>query len=177
MLALNDKVVYPGHGVAVISKVLERCIAGNTSKFLELRFLTKEMTILVPADNCNSIGVRGLISKKEVDEVFILLMDLPRKIHPFELNASSWNKRNKSYQADLRTGNLKKIAGIYRDLQHISIHKELSFGERNLLAQTEQLVAQEIALVTVRRSEEVVFQMRSIFTISSTGVNIPVATL
>ncbi|HJM68657.1 MAG TPA: CarD family transcriptional regulator [Candidatus Babeliales bacterium] len=177
MLALNDKVVYPGHGVAKVSKVLERCVAGSSSKFFELRFLTKEMTILVPANNCESIGIRILVSKKAVDEIFTLLTDAPRKIYPFELNASSWNKRNKSYQAELRTGDLKKIASIYRDLQHISVHKELSFGERNLLAQTEQLVSQEIALVTERRSEEVVFQMRSIFTISSTGVNIPVATL
>jgi CarD family transcriptional regulator len=177
VLALNDKVVYPGHGVALVSKILERSVAGNVSKFYELRFLTKEMTILVPANNCDSIGIRMLVSTEVVEEVLTLLMDPPRKIHPYELNASSWNKRNKSYQSELRTGDLKKIASIYRDIQHISIHKELSFGERNLLSQTEQLVSQEIALVTGRRPEEVVFQVRAIFTAPATGVNISIATL
>lgn len=177
MLRLDEKVVYPGHGVAQISQILERSVGGQKAVFYELQFLNKEMTILVPADNCHTIGVRTLITKIEVEEVLALLQEPPRKIHPYELNASSWNKRNKSYQAELRTGNVKKIACIYRDLHHISVLKDLSFGERNLLAQTEQLIAQEISLVLAARCDDIVFQMRSSFTSPMSAGKIPAVTL
>jgi RNA polymerase-interacting CarD/CdnL/TRCF family regulator len=60
---------------------------------------------------------------------------------------SNWNKRNKAYQGTLRTGNLQEICSIYRDLKHIENHKELSFGEKSLLQQTELLLAEEISIV------------------------------
>src|SRR3990167_3528203 len=134
MFSVNDKVVYPGHGVAQITRIMEKSIGGDVSAFYELRFLTKEMSILVPKNSLESVGVRQLSTLSDIDGVLDELSRPPRAINPYELNASSWNKRNKHYQFELRTGDLVKIARIYRDLQHISLQKELSFGERNLLS-------------------------------------------
>jgi len=58
MFIRNEKVVYPGHGVAVISAVIEKKIAGRVLQFFELRFLNKDMTILVPTDNAIAVGIR-----------------------------------------------------------------------------------------------------------------------
>lgn len=55
---------------------------------------------------------------------------------------------------------MKDLTEIYRDLRHISMHKELSFGEKNLLAQTEALLVEEIALVEQRLQERIIEQLR-----------------
>ena len=70
---------------------------------------------------------------------------MQEKIDQHELSASNWNRRNKEYQNKLRTGSLKDISEIYKDLKHIANHKELSFGEKNLLSKTELLLVEEIA--------------------------------
>src|SRR5581483_6897884 len=146
MFARNEKVVYPGHGVAIIGAIIEKNIAGKISQFFELRFLNKDMTILVPTDNAISVGLRPLSSIDHINNIFNTLSQ-PAVIKNPDIVLSNWNKRNKDYQGKLRGGNLLEICIIYRDLRHIEHSKELSFGEKNLLQQTETLLAEEISIV------------------------------
>lgn len=146
MFARNEKVVYPGHGVAVINAIIEKKIAGKLSQFFELRFLNKDMTILIPTNNAIEVGVRPLSSADRINDIFKKLSQ-PVVIKNHETVISNWNKRNKEYQGKLRSGDLLEIGAIYRDLKHIEHYKELSFGEKNLLQQTESLLVEEISIV------------------------------
>jgi CarD family transcriptional regulator len=92
-----------------------------------------------------------------------------------ELTASNWNKRSKEYQCKIRTGSIKQIGEIYRDLKYISHHKELSFGEKNLLLQTEALLAEEISLVIDVDKDRVVERLRTLFSNAKITVSVPVA--
>ena len=38
MFLLHQKVVYPGYGVAVINRLVERVVVGKTTNFFELKF-------------------------------------------------------------------------------------------------------------------------------------------
>ena len=119
MFSVNEKIVYPGHGVAIISQRLEKNVAGHKVRFFELAFLNKDMTILVPVASLDSTGIRSLSSIKSIDDVFNMLSQPTTKdVH--ELTASNWNKRNKEYQCKLRTGSLQEIGRVYRDLKFIS---------------------------------------------------------
>lgn len=164
MFSLNDKVVYPGHGVAKINRIIEKIIAGTVSKFFELKFLNKEMTILVPVCNVDSIGLRSLASQESINDIYKLLAQPTRRLAVHELTASSWNKRNKEYQLKLRTGDLRDLSEIYRDLKYISLQKELSFGEKSLLQQTEALIVEEISIVKKLGEDMAMQDLRSIFT-------------
>lgn len=162
MFALNEKVVYPGHGVAQISRIIDKKIENTVICFYELKFLNKEMTVLVPTNNFLSIGVRQLSTNKNIDDVLELLsLPVGREYH--DLTASNWNKRSKEYQSKIRTGSIKCIGEIYRDLKYISHHKELSFGEKNLLLQTESLLVEEISLVVDIERDKVVERLRTLF--------------
>ncbi len=160
MFTQNDRVVYPGHGVATIHRVLERKVGGKVAKFYELKFLNKDMTILVPVDNINSIGIRQLSSEKEIDCLFQMFSS-PIVPHQNEV-ALNWNKRNKEYQGKIRSGKISEICKIYRDLKHIETQKELSFGEKNLLQQTEALLAEEISLACDILHENAMLQLRTL---------------
>lgn len=163
MFSLNEKVVYPGHGVAEVSRIIDKNVAGQTLKFYELSFLNKDVTILVPTNATKSAGIRSLSSSDYVNEVFKELTKPATKTSCMEFNASSWNKRNKEYQNKLRTGSLIDLTQIYRDLKHISIQKELSFGEKHLLSQAEALLVEEISVIKHNKQEDTTEYIRSLF--------------
>jgi len=150
MFSLNEKVVYPGYGVARISRILVKKTGQSSTNFFELSFLSKPVTILVPVDNALLVGIRRLGTRESVDTVFKNLAEMvvpTVNVHSIDASTVNWNKRNKEYQGKMRTGNLQEICEIYRDLKAIEHGKGLSFGEKTLLAQTETLLAEEIAIV------------------------------
>lgn len=161
MFVLGEKVVYAGHGVAKISRIVEKNVAGSITCFFELKFLNKDMTILVPTNNLSAVGVRRLSSRESINDIFKLLSE-PCEPVLYDLTTTNWNKRNKEYQCKLRTGNLSEICKIYRDLKHIAAQKELSFGEKNLLHQTEALLVEEISIVENVGEEKAIEQLRSL---------------
>ncbi len=163
MFALNENVVYPGYGVARVSRILERVIGLQVTHFYELKFLHKDMTILVPVDNLVVVGVRALSGHCCVASVFKMFEDSTQGNLESDVGTSSWNKRNKRYQASLRKGDLLEISKVYCDLQCLSQIKDLSFGERALLVQTETLLAEEIAIIEQSAFDQVVIQLRSFF--------------
>jgi len=163
MFVLNEKVVYPGHGVAKISRVIERTVGGCRSSFFELKFLDSDMTILVPLSNLNSIGIRKVSSNKTIDEMFKKLSEPSSKQQAEGATycGSNWGKRLKKYQGKISSGDPLKICDIYRDLKLLSTQKELSFGEKNLLQKIEHLLAQEISIANDINEEQALLQLRS----------------
>lgn len=160
---LEEKVVYPSHGVAKVNRIVEKLISGKINTLYELKFLNKDMTILVPTNNLHVIGIRPLSSSETINEIFKLLSGTSPKQHHPESVSSNWKHRNKEYQLKLRTGSLYDICEIYRDLKCIEQYKELSFCEKNLLMQTESLLVEEIALVKKLVEEKAIEYLRSFF--------------
>ena len=146
MYSLKEKVVYPGHGVAQVNRIIKKMVAGHPVYFYELVFLNQDMTILVPVENTKSIGIRPLSSSDGIERLFQLLGEPFEKVTP-DTVVSNWNKRNKEYKEKLQTGDPKEICRIYRHFKYLSLYKELSFGEKDLLKQTEALLAEEVAAV------------------------------
>lgn len=173
MFRLHDKVVYPGHGVAVIEEIIEKFVAGRPLKFFKLRFIYKDMTILIPVEGANNaLTIRPLCSENEVLLAMEELTKKPLKnLDGFEFTPSSWNKRNKEYQLKIQSGNLFSIASIYRDLMHIAKQKELSFGEKNLLHTIEELISQEVQIIKNEKKETIIQALRKPFQQHSSFVN------
>ena len=130
--------------------------------YFELKFLNKDMTVLVPTHCINAMPIRPLSSRENVHDAMRVLAQPARKLGSYEFTASSWNKRHKEYQTKLRAGGLRELSEIYRDLRFIEMQKELSFGEKNLLCQIEQLLAEEISLVEHLEREAAIMQLRSL---------------
>ncbi len=167
MFCLNEKVVYPGQGVAKINRFINKNVGNQEVTFYELTFLNKDFTVLVPTQNAGTIGLRALSSSDYIREIFRLLDHSARRRSLFEYATINWNKRNKEYQSKLRTGSLKDLLEIYRDLRLMATHKELSFGEKSLLQQTEALLVEEISLVEKITQEKTIEQLRSLCSIQS----------
>ena len=163
MFSLNQKVVYPGHGVAQVTKIFEKQFGAQKLLFFELCLLSTDMTVMVPMAKAFDVGIRALSSKESISAMLETLATPDRKLESLELTASNWNRRNKEYQNKLRTGSLKDISEIYRDLKYIACYKELSFGEKNLLSKTESLLVEEISASEDLDENKAVERLRSFF--------------
>lgn len=161
IFTLNDRVVYPGHGVARINRIVEKVVSKEIVHFFELKFLNKDMTILVPTTNLDSVGIRALSSASLISNMFKVLSRPVKDSLEYELMVSNWNKRNKEYQNKIRKGDLIELSEIYRDLKHIARQKELSFGEKSLLQKTETLLVEEISVVEQVGEEKALSLLRS----------------
>ena len=164
MFKINDHVIYPGHGVALISEIAEKMVASTTVRFLKLEFLFKDMTILVPLHSIDSVGIRYPLTKEALAKSLDLLQEKPeKKAGAIDFTPSGWNRRNKDYQIKIASGNIEDILRIYRDLMYIAQYKDLSFGERTLLQTAEELVSQEMRIVLSDNRDAVVSLMREPF--------------
>jgi len=160
MFRLHEKVVYPGQGVAVIARIVEKTIQNKQETFFELKLIGKERIILVPISNAIAAGIRRLSSLENIGHVVEKLSKPYTPPHDGML--ANWNKRNKEYLLGIRSGDLLEISEIYRKLKHMQRYKELSFGEKSLLEQTEEMLVQEIALVKNMKEENATQYVRSL---------------
>ena len=137
---VGDKAVYPAQGVGVIRDIVTRELEGETFTLYVLKVLDKGITIHVPVDNARTIGMRSLIAKDRVDEVYGILAnrDVPT-------DNQTWNRRYRDYQAKIQTGDALEVAKVLRDLAILRSEKQLSFGERKMFDQARELLVQEIA--------------------------------
>ena len=75
MFKVGEKVVYPAHGVGVIEGIQTRVVSGSERKFYMLRILDSDMTIMIPTENVNAVGLRRIIGKDMVAKVYRILRD------------------------------------------------------------------------------------------------------
>ena len=70
---VGDTVIYPHHGAAVIEKVEKREMRGEKRDYFVLRLTYGDLTVMVPSDSLEDVGVRNVVSKKEVEKVLDVL--------------------------------------------------------------------------------------------------------
>jgi CarD family transcriptional regulator len=166
MFCLNDMVVYPAFGVARLTREVVKKIDKEEIFFYELNFINKDVKILIPKDNINSVGLRNLNDKDYIEDLLKGFFMAYSDSWLNDISLTSWNRRTKDYQSKIRCGNMKDIAKIYRDLKNIEKNKILSFGEKAILNQVEELLCEEISIVYGKDIREVVISIRN-FTINS----------
>ena len=138
---VGDNAVYPAHGVAQITAIESRDIAGQKKEFYILKILDTDMKLMIPTDGAQRAGLRGVISRKDAKKVIEILKD-----PEIAVTVQPWNKRYREYTEMLSSGSAFEVAKVLRDLHRVKEEKELSFSERRLLEQARNLVITELAL-------------------------------
>ncbi len=150
MFSVGDMAVYPAHGVGVIEAEEKKVIGGVEKTFYVMRILDNDMTVLIPKDNIDRIGLRSIISRDEVDKVYDILRE--KKV---SFNHQTWNRRYREYMEKIKSGSIFELAQVLRDLHIISHDKQLSFGERRMLDTAKNLLVKELSLAEGREEAEI----------------------
>ncbi len=149
MYEIGDRVVYPMHGAGIIEGIEEREILGASQNYYILRLPTKDMKVMLPTENIERLGVRGIVTEHIVTEVFEILKDKQSEL------SSNWNRRYRDNLELVKTGDIHDVARVVRDLQILDRQKGLSTGERKMLSSTKQILVSELALVRNQNEKDI----------------------
>ena len=137
----GETVVYPKHGVGEVMKIETMEIASIKTKFYVVKMEQSKLTIRVPTDKLEQVGLRKLSSKKIIEEVFGIL-----KLKP-KVRRIMWSRRAQEYDAKIFSGDPIKIAEVVRDLFRKTSQAEQSYSERQMFQVAIERLAREVAAV------------------------------
>src|SRR5687768_5243686 len=152
---IGDKAVYPAHGVAEITGIESHAVGGDKQTFYILRILDNGVKVMIPT---STNGLRGIMSPKEVEKVFVVL-----KEKEISVESTTWNRRYREYKDKIDSGDPKQIAEVLRDLYLLKNDKDLSFGERKMLDTAKSLLVKELSIARGLDEDEVENEFTQIF--------------
>ena len=138
---IGETVVYPKHGVGEIVKIETMEIANIKSTFYVVKMEQSKLTIRVPIDKQEEVGLRKISSKKIIDEVYEVL-----KLKP-KIRRIMWSRRAQEYDAKIFSGDPIKISEVVRDLFRKNTQSEQSYSERQMFQVAIERLAREVAAV------------------------------
>lgn len=145
---VGDKVVYPHHGAAVIERREKVKAFGEERDYLVLRLAYGDLTLKVPADNTEQVGLREVINDEEVEEVFAVLRKKEARM------PTNWSRRFKNHVEKLKSGDIYQVAEVVRNLSLREKEKGLSAGEKRMLAKARQILTSELTFALGVDEEE-----------------------
>ncbi len=155
---VGDNAVYPGHGVGKVLSIDTKEIMGSKLDFYCVQIIETGMRVMVPKNNVGSVGLRPIISKEQALEVFEILKQKNVKV-----DTQTWNRRFREYTEKIKTGSVKEIAEVLRDLFVLKLDKELSFSEKKMLDSAKGLLIKELALAVDHEDLRAEEEVRAIF--------------
>ncbi len=144
---VGETVVYPHHGAATIIEKKMRTVRGEEKLYLKLNVTQGELTIEVPAENVDLVGVRDVIGKEGLEQVYQVLRA------DFVEEPTNWSRRYKANLEKLASGDVIKVSEVVRDLWRRDQDRGLSAGEKRMLAKARQVLISELALAKKTNEE------------------------
>ena len=99
---VGDTVVYPHHGAARIEEIEIRSIKGEDRTYLVLKVDKGDLTVRVPADNAELVGVRDVVGQEGLERVFEVLRA------PYTEEPTNWSRRYKANLEKLASGDVTR---------------------------------------------------------------------
>ena len=131
MFRKGDTVVHPEHGAAVIEDLCEREFLGETRRYFKLRVSYGDLTLMVPVESTEEVGLRQVVSKNEVKKVLNVL------------------KEDESNHVEkLKSGDIYQVAEVVRNLSIRERERGLSAGEKRMIQKARQILVSELTYAT-----------------------------
>src|SRR5699024_5561725 len=129
-------------------EISKRIIRGEEKLYLRLKVAQGDLTIEVPAENVDLVGVRDVVGKEGLEEVFEVLRA------PYTEEPTNWSRRYKANVEKIASGDVIKVAEVVRDLSRRDADRGLSAGEKRMLARARQILVSELALAEKTEEEQ-----------------------
>jgi CarD family transcriptional regulator len=137
----GEYIVYPAHGVGLITAIEEQEVAGLTLELFVISFEQDKLTLRVPVSKIKSVGMRKLAEEGLVKKALETVTGRAR------VKRTMWSRRAQEYEAKINSGDLIAISEVVRDLYRSEEQPEQSYSERQLFEQAMDRMSREIAAV------------------------------
>lgn len=145
----GQEIVYPLQGVGHIQNIEERPFRDGKLLYYIVYIEVSDMTIMVPVNRADELGIRAIVSKKESQKALKLIAE------DYEPIPTDWKMRYQMNLDLLKKGSILDIATVVRALYHRSRIKELPILERKLYDSALNLMVSEISFSIDKSKEEV----------------------
>ena len=120
---------------------------GQEREYLVLRLTYGDLTLMVPADATDEVGLRDVCSGTQIEEVWAVLRN-----REFSM-PTNWSRRFKANYEKLKSGDIFQVAEVVRNLAIRERDKGLSAGEKRMLTKSRQILVSELS-AAISKSEE-----------------------
>jgi CarD family transcriptional regulator len=148
LFEVGDKVVYPHHGAGTVVAKEMRAILGQKREYLTIRILHNDMTVQVPSENAERVGLRQVIDEARIDAVVTALTagktEMPK----------NWNRRFKHNRDKMKTGDILELAEVVQNLSLREFEKGLSTGEKQMFVKAKKILSSELMYALDLSEEE-----------------------
>ena len=148
MFDVGDNVVYPHHGAGTVVSKESRIVLGQEREYLTIKILHNDMTVNVPTENAEKVGLRWVIG---LDAVEVVVKALSGESTEMPKN---WNRRFKHNRDKMKTGNIFELAEVVRNLAVRNNEKGLSTGEKQMFVKAKKILASELMYAKDMDEEE-----------------------
>jgi CarD family transcriptional regulator len=145
---VGDKVVYPHHGAGTVVKKEKREVLGEKREYLTIKILHNDMTVNVPSENAEQVGLRKVIGEDMVKVVVKALTGGGTQM------PKNWNRRFKHNRDKMKTGDILELAEVVRNLSLRDSEKGLSTGEKQMFVKAKKILASELMYAKDMDEEE-----------------------
>ena len=146
---VNQEVVYPLQGVGKITSIEEKKFKGEDVLYYIIYLEVSDMTIMVPTEKAEGLGIRAIVSEKESKKALQLISE------EYEPVTADWKMRYQMNLDLLKSGSVTDIATVVRTLYHRSKVKELPILERKLFDSALKLLVDEVSFSLGKTKAEV----------------------
>jgi CarD family transcriptional regulator len=151
MFEVGQRILYPHHGVVTLESVEEREVSGCKSTYYVLRMESESLTLRVPTDAAEQVGLRPLIPRSEVSRVLQALSDR-NTLQPE--NTANWSRRFKEHVDKIRSGDVYQLVEVVKGLTLRERERGLSLGEKRTLHKARQILVEELAFASETPRDE-----------------------
>ena len=137
----GEYIVYPAHGVGMITSIDEQEVAGLKLELFVISFEQDKLTLRVPTAKIKSVGMRKLAEEDLVAQALNTVTGRAR------VKRTMWSRRAQEYEAKINSGDLIAISEVVRDLYRSEEQPEQSYSERQLFEQAMDRMSREIGAV------------------------------
>lgn len=159
---VNDKVVHPHHGAAVITKQVEQEVSGERRPYFELQVATEQLTVFVPVATIDQI-IRPVISKTAATRVLRIFKDEP------QASGKNWSRWYKVLNEKMTSGDIYQVAEVVRDLTHAQHTKGISPALKRMLSRARVTLTSELAFAFDISTDEATLRLDRALPVPESG--------
>ena len=151
----GDTVISPQHGACIVNGSKKMVVDGVSREYLILKSVIGDMTLSVPVENADTVGVRPPVNADELDDLVSVLSKPDPRV------PSNWSRRFKNHQEKLKSGDVYQVAEVVRNLALREASKGLSAGEKSMLQKAQSVLVSELSFALDVSEDEALSQVKA----------------
>ena len=145
---LKDYVVYPKHGVGLITDIEKANIGDIDIQFYKILVEKEKLTLTVPINQQSKL--RPISSINQINKCVSILKTKPK------IKRTMWSRRAQEYDQKINSGKIYELAEVVKDLnKNTDIIADQSYSERQLFEKAYERLKSEFEAVLNTTPEEV----------------------